>query len=136
MSDQTVDPGDSTPNNQSRPQRDTAPSGAAESVPQATPEPTAAGETSRSSSEGGANIAASSDGTSSGDGTNRPRRRRGSRGGRNRNRSSGGQGGGANASGMTTTRPARPILNVNPMSFPSARRRIVREMPLPPQMHS
>jgi hypothetical protein len=38
--------------------------------------------------------------------------------------------------GMTTTRPAHPILNVNPMSFPSARRRIVRETRLPPQMHS
>lgn len=38
--------------------------------------------------------------------------------------------------GMATTRPAHPILNVNPMSFPSARRRIVREMRLPPQMHS
>lgn len=98
MTDQTVDPGDSTPDNQSRPQRDTAPSGAAESVPQATSESAAAGESSRSSSDGGAS-AASSDGTPSGDGVNRPRRRRGSRGGRNRNRSGGGQGGGANASG-------------------------------------
>lgn len=98
MTDQTVDPGDSTPDNQSRPQRDTAPSGAAESVPQATSESAAAGESSRSSSDGGA-AAASSDGTPSGDGVNRPRRRRGSRGGRNRNRSGGGQGGGANASG-------------------------------------
>jgi ribonuclease E len=98
MTDQTVDPGDSTPDNQSRPQRDTAPSGAAESVPQATSESSAAGESSRSSSDGGA-AAASSDGTPSGDGVNRPRRRRGSRGGRNRNRSGGGQGGGANASG-------------------------------------
>jgi len=98
MTDQTVDPGDSTPDNQSRPQRDTAPSGAAESVPQATSESAAAGESSRSSSDGGAS-AASSDGTPSGDGGNRPRRRRGSRGGRNRNRSGGGQGGGANASG-------------------------------------
>jgi ribonuclease E len=98
MTDQTVDPGDSTPDNQSRPQRDTAPSGAAESVPQATSESAAAGESSRSSSVGGA-AAASSDGTPSGDGVNRPRRRRGSRGGRNRNRSGGGQGGGANASG-------------------------------------
>jgi ribonuclease E len=98
MTDQTVDPGDSTPDNQSRPQRDTAPSGAAESVPQATSESAAAGESSRSSSDGGAS-AASSDGMSSGDGVNRPRRRRGSRGGRNRNRSGGGQGGGANASG-------------------------------------
>jgi|688.fasta_scaffold14347_2 ribonuclease E len=98
MTDQTVDPGDSTPDNQSRPQRDTAPPGAAESVPQATSESAAAGESSRSSSDGGA-AAASSDGTPSGDGVNRPRRRRGSRGGRNRNRSGGGQGGGANASG-------------------------------------
>jgi hypothetical protein len=38
--------------------------------------------------------------------------------------------------GMTTTKSAHPILNVNPMSFPSARLRIVRETPLPPQMHS
>ena len=92
MTDQTVDPGDSTPDNQSRPQRDTAPSGAAESVPQATSESAAAGESSRSSSDGGAAAASS-------DGVNRPRRRRGSRGGRNRNRSGGGQGGGANVSG-------------------------------------
>jgi ribonuclease E len=104
MTDQTVDPGDSTPDNQSRPQRDTAPSGAAESVPQATSESAAAGESSRSSSDGGAS-AASSDGTPSGDGGNRPRRRRGSRGGRNRNRSGGGQGGGANASGDETGTP-------------------------------
>jgi len=98
MTDQTVDPGDSTPDNQSRPQRDTALPGVAESVPQATPESAAAGESSHSTSDGGA-AAASSDGTPSGDGVNRPRRRRGSRGGRNRNRSGGGQGGVANASG-------------------------------------
>jgi ribonuclease E len=118
MSDQTVDSGDSTPNNQSRPQRDTAPSGAAESVPQATPEPTAAGETSRSSSEGGANTAASSDGTPSGDGANRPRRRRGSRGGRNRNRSGGGQGGGANASGDDNDEIGTPDLERQPDELP------------------
>ena len=41
----------------------------------------------------------SGDGAPSGDGANRPRRRRGSRGGRNRNRSGGGQSGGANFSG-------------------------------------
>jgi ribonuclease E len=118
MSDQTVDSGDSTPNNQSRPQRDTAPSGAAESGPQATPEPTTAGETSRSSSEGGANTAASSDGTPSGDGTNRPRRRRGSRGGRNRNRSGGGQGAGANASGDDNDETGTPDLERQPDELP------------------
>ena len=118
MSDQTVDSGDSTPNNQSRPQRDTAPSGAAESVPQATPEPTTAGETSHSSSEGEANTAGSSDGTPSGDGTNRPRRRRGSRGGRNRNRSGGGQGGGASASGDDNDETGTPDLERQPDELP------------------
>jgi len=118
MSDQTVDPGDSTPNNQSRPQRDTAPSGAAESVPQATSEPTSASETSRSSSDGDASAAASSDGTPSGDGTNRPRRRRGSRGGRNRNRSGGGQGGGANASGDDSDETGTPDLDRQPEELP------------------
>jgi ribonuclease E len=118
MSDQTVDPGDSTPNNQSRPQHNTAPSGAAESVPQATSEPTSASETSRSSSDGEASAAASSDATSSGDGTNRPRRRRGSRGGRNRNRSGGGQGGGANASGDDTDETGTPDLDRQPDELP------------------
>lgn len=118
MTDQTVDPGDSTPNNQSRPQRDTAPSGAAESVPQATSETAAAGESSRSSSDGGANTAASSDGTPSGDGVNRPRRRRGSRGGRNRNRSGGGQGGGANASGDESDDTGTPDLDRQPDELP------------------
>jgi len=118
MSDQTVDPGDSTPNNQSRPQRDTAPSGAAESVPQATSEPTSASETSRSSSDGEASAAASSDGAPSGDGTNRPRRRRGSRGGRNRNRSGGGQGGGANASGDDSDETGTPDLDRQPDELP------------------
>ena len=117
MTDQTVDPGDSTPNNQSRPQRDTAPSGAAESVPQATSETAAAGESSRSSSDGGA-TAASSDGTPSGDGVNRPRRRRGSRGGRNRNRSGGGQGGGANASGDESDDTGTPDLDRQPDELP------------------
>ncbi|CAM8640829.1 CafA Ribonucleases G and E [Acidimicrobiia bacterium] len=118
MTDQTVDPGDSTPDNQSRPQRDTAPSGAAESVPQATSETAAAGESSRSSSDGGANTAASSDGTPSGDGVNRPRRRRGSRGGRNRNRSGGGQGGGANASGDESDDTGTPDLDRQPDELP------------------
>ena len=117
MTDQTVDPGDSTPDNQSRPQRDTAPSGAAESVPQATSETAAAGESSRSSSDGGA-TAASSDGTPSGDGVNRPRRRRGSRGGRNRNRSGGGQGGGANASGDESDDTGTPDLDRQPDELP------------------
>ena len=117
MTDQTVDPGDSTPNNQSRPQRDTAPSGAAESVPQATSETAAAGESSRSSSDGGA-TAASSDGTPSGDGVNRPRRRRGSRGGRNRNRSGGGQGGGANASGDESDDTGTPDIERQPDELP------------------
>ena len=117
MTDQTVDPGDSTPDNQSRPQRDTAPSGAAESVPQATSESAAAGESSRSSSDGGA-AAASSDGTPSGDGVNRPRRRRGSRGGRNRNRSGGGQGGGANASGDDSDETGTPDLERQPDELP------------------
>jgi len=118
MSDQTVDPGDSTPNNQSRPQRDTAPSGAAESVPQATSEPTSASETSRSSSDGEASAAVSSDGAPSGDGTNRPRRRRGSRGGRNRNRSGGGQVGGANASGDDSDETGTPDLDRQPEELP------------------
>ena len=118
MSDQTVDPGDSTPNNQSRPQRDTAPSGAAESVPQATSEPTSASETSRSSSDGEASAAASSDGAPSGDGTNRPRRRRGSRGGRNRNRSGGGQGGSANVSGDDSDETGTPDLDRQPDELP------------------
>ena len=118
MTDQTVDPGDSTPDNQSRPQRDTAPSGAAESVPQAISETAAAGESSRSSSNGGANTAASSDGTPSGDGVNRPRRRRGSRGGRNRNRSGGGQGGGANASGDESDDTGTPDLDRQPDELP------------------
>ena len=118
MTDQTVDPGDSTPDNQSRPQRDTAPSGATESVPQAISETAAAGESSRSSSDGGANTAASSDGTPSGDGVNRPRRRRGSRGGRNRNRSGGGQGGGANASGDESDDTGTPDLDRQPDELP------------------
>ena len=118
MSDPTVDLGDSTPNNQSRPQRDTAPSGAAESVPQATSEPTSAIETSRSSSDGEASAAASSDGAPSGDGTIRPRRRRGSRGGRNRNRSGGGQGGGANASGDDSDETGTPDLDRQPEELP------------------
>lgn len=117
MTDQTVDPGDLTPNNQSRPQRDTAPSGAAESVPQATSETAAAGESSRSSSDGGA-TATSSDGTPSGDGVNRPRRRRGSRGGRNRNRSGGGQGGGANASADESDDTGTPDLDRQPDELP------------------
>ena len=117
MTDQTVDPGDSTPDNQSRPQRDTAPFGAAESVPQAISETAAAGESSRSSSDGGA-TAASSDGTPSGDGVNRPRRRRGSRGGRNRNRSGGGQGGGANASGDESDDTGTPDLDRQPDELP------------------
>ena len=117
MTDQTVDPGDSTPDNQPRPQRDTAPSGAAESVPQATFETAAAGESSRSSSDGGT-TAASSDGTPSGDGVNRPRRRRGSRGGRNRNRSGGGQGGGANASGDESDDTGTPDLDRQPDELP------------------
>ena len=36
----------------------------------------------------------------------------------------------------TMTRPVRPISNVNPMSFPSARRRIVHAMLLRPKTHS
>jgi ribonuclease E len=118
MSDQTVDPGDSTPNNQSRLQRDTAPSGAAESAPQATSEPSAARESAFSSSDGEASTAGSSDGSPSGDGTNRPRRRRGSRGGRNRNRSGGGQGGGASESGDESNETGTPDLERQPDELP------------------
>lgn len=100
MSDQTVDPGDSTPNNQSRPQPDTASSGAAESLPQATNESRPATDSSPSSTSADSTASVSPDGTPSGDGGNRPRRRRGSRGGRNRNRSGGGQSG---ANAMTST---------------------------------
>ncbi len=91
MSDPTVDPGDSTPNHQSRPQRDSAPAAASEtaSSPISAPQSPASAE---------AGTSASAEGGSTGEGANRPRRRRGSRGGRNRNRSGGGQGGGANAS--------------------------------------
>ena len=117
MSDQTVDPGDSTPNNQSRPERDTAPSGAAESAPQAS-EPSAAQEPALSSSDGGASTAGSSDSSPSGDGTNRPRRRRGSRGGRNRNRSGGGQGGGASASGDDNDETGTPDPERQPDELP------------------
>lgn len=118
MSDQTVDPGDSTPNNQSRPQRDTAPSGASESAPKPTSEPSAARESSTSPSDGGASTAGSSDGSPSGDGTNRPRRRRGSRGGRNRNRSGGGQGGGASASGGDNDETGTPDPERQPDELP------------------
>ncbi len=100
MSDQTVDPGDSTPNNQSRPQPDTASSGAAESSPQATTETQPATESSPSSTSADSTASVSPDGTPSAEGGSRPRRRRGSRGGRNRNRSGGGQGG---ANAMTST---------------------------------
>ena len=100
MSDQTVDPGDSTPNNQSRPQPDTASSGAAESSPQATTETQPATESSPSSTSADSTASVSPDGTPSGEGGSRPRRRRGSRGGRNRNRSGGAQSG---ANAMTST---------------------------------
>lgn len=100
MSDQTVDPGDSTPNNQSRPQPETASSGAAESSPQATTETQPATESSPSSTSADSTASVSPDGTPSAEGGSRPRRRRGSRGGRNRNRSGGGQGG---ANAMTST---------------------------------
>ena len=100
MSDQTVAPGDSTPNNQSRPQPDTASSGAAESSPQATTETQPATESSPSSTSADSTASVSPDGTPSGEGGSRPRRRRGSRGGRNRNRSGGAQSG---ANAMTST---------------------------------
>ena len=101
MSDQTVDPGDSTPNNQPRPQRDntpTASSAPAESASRQQPNQST-GESAPSSSGTEASSSGSGEGAASGEGANRPRRRRGSRGGRNRNRSGGGQSGAANATG-------------------------------------
>lgn len=101
MSDQTVDPGDSSPNNQPRPQRDNTPTAStapAESASQQQPTQSL-GESAPSSSGAEASASGAGDGAPSGDGANRPRRRRGSRGGRNRNRSGGGQSGAANASG-------------------------------------
>ena len=103
MSDQTVDPGDSTPNNQPRPQRDNTPTASpapAESTSQQQPNQST-GESAPLTSGAEASVSGSGEGASSGEGANRPRRRRGSRGGRNRNRSGGGQSGAANASGPT-----------------------------------
>ena len=67
MSDRTVDPGDSTPNNQSRHEQG--------SEGQSRPDSSVAGQSG------------ATEGASPSGGASRPRRRRGSRGGRNRNRS-------------------------------------------------
>jgi len=120
MSDQTVDPGDSTPNNQSRPHRDSAPAAASETAPSQSSTPlSSAGESTPSSVSGEAAPSATAEGGSSADGANRPRRRRGSRGGRNRNRSGGGQGGGANASsGEDNDETGTPDLDRQPDEMP------------------
>ncbi|CAB4724520.1 unannotated protein [freshwater metagenome] len=95
MSDPTVEPGASTPNRQDHQSAESAPSANTESTPNAATEPGRSGGQPSSSGTGEAN---GSDGETSpsGDGVNRPRRRRGSRGGRNRNRSGGGQSNSAN----------------------------------------
>ena len=120
MSDPTVEPGDSTPNHQSHPQRDSAPTAAAETAPSQSSAPgSSAGDSSPSSASGEAESSATAEGGSSADGANRPRRRRGSRGGRNRNRSGGGQGGGANAStGEDNDDTGTPDLDRQPDEMP------------------
>jgi ribonuclease E len=120
MSDQTVDPGDSTPNNQPRPQRDntpTASSAPAESASQQQPNQST-GESAPSSSGTEASASGSGEGAASGEGANRPRRRRGSRGGRNRNRSGGGQGGASASTGTDDDETGAPDLERQPDELP------------------
>ena len=119
MSDQTVDPGDSTPNNQPRPQRDTTPA-----APATAANSSSNAQTGQSSGESPSPIGESAttgsvDGSATGDGVNRPRRRRGSRGGRNRNRSGGGQSGSSVSSeGDDATDTGAPDLDRQPDELP------------------
>ena len=118
MSDQTVDPGDSTPNNQPRPHHDTASNAATESGSSQTSAPRSeARDSSPSSASSETGTPGAGESSTSGEGANRPRRRRGSRGGRNRNRSGGG--GGANAAtGQDDDETGTPDIDRQPDELP------------------
>ena len=121
MSDQTVEPGDSTPNNQPRPQRDTTPEAPASPANSSSNAQSRqpSGETPATSPGGEPTTSGATDGASTGEGVNRPRRRRGSRGGRNRNRSGGGQGvASASSDAGDTTETGAPDLERQPDELP------------------
>jgi len=108
MSDPTVEPGASMPNRQDHQSTESALSANAESTPIASSEPAQPVAQSGPAGPGSAN-ASEGEASPSGDGANRPRRRRGSRGGRNRNRSGGAQNNSGIASSAETASADDPV---------------------------